>query len=57
MHINTTICAALLHGKLKTIIIQDWDILFQHIFFLIKDFYEVENMPKKSIFNTPGHRM
>ena len=50
MHINTTICVVFLPGKLNNTIIQDWVILFQHISFLISDFYEVQNMPKKSLF-------
>ena len=50
MHINTTICVVLLHGKLDNIIIQHRGILFQHISFLISDFYGVENMSKKSFF-------
>ena len=50
MHINTTICVVLLHGKLNNIIIQDWFILFERISFLISDLYLVENMPKKSLF-------
>ena len=51
-HINTIICVVLLHGKLNNKIIQDWVILFQHISFLISDFYGVENMPKKESFWT-----
>ena len=57
MHINTTICVVLLHGKLNNIIIQDWVILFQHISFLISDFYGVENLQKRVFLNTPGHKM
>ena len=47
---NTSICVVLFHGKLNNIIIQYWVILFQHLSFLISDFYGIENMPKKSLF-------
>ena len=50
---TTTICVVLLHGKLNNKIIQDWVILFQHISFLMGDFYGVENMPNKIFLNTP----
>ena len=45
----------LLHNRLNNIPVQDCVILFQRNSCLINDLYEVENMPKITFLNTPGH--